>query len=98
MTIIKTFDTEENKSKLPKNYIVITIASLFTLILIQIWTSNAVIVYGERYEKLQALEKNLRMENQILENEIAKDSSLNVVASKSAELGFYNNQSIQYIR
>ncbi len=98
MTIIKKFETIEEKNKIHKKYIVLTIISLFTLILIEIWVSNTVIAYGDKYEKLSVLEKNLRMENQILENQISENSSLKTIASKSAELGFSTLQGIQYIR
>lgn len=72
-------------------------ATLFILVVFEIWASNTVVSFGGKFEKLSALEKNLKMENQILENEIAKKSSLGVIASKSAELGFLRGQSIQYI-
>jgi len=98
MTIIKKFEPIEQKHKPYRKYIVLTIISLFTLTLIEIWVSNTVIAYGEKYEKLSTLEKNLKMENQILENEIAENSSLKTIASKSAELGFSTSQGIQYIR
>ena len=98
MTIIKKFESVENSKKNYNKYVIIILASLFTLTLGEIYASNNVVAFGEKYEKLFALEKNLRMENQILENEIAKNSSLSVVASKSAELGFSLSQSIQYIR
>lgn len=99
MTIIKTFDTDENShKKIFGKYLYLVVISFFALILINIWANNTVIAYGEKYEKLAALEKNLRMENQILENEIAKNSSLGTVATKSAELGFSQSDSIQYIR
>lgn len=99
MTIIKTFETDESSGrKVFSKYLGLVVAALFALILIKIWAGNSVIGYGAKYEKLAALEKNLRMENQILENEIAKHSSLGTVASKSAELGFSTTQSIQYIR
>lgn len=88
----------ENKKKFPKKYIILTVIGLFSLILIEIWVSNTVIAYGEKYEKLSDLEKNLKMENQILENEISNNSSLKVISSKSAELGFYQSTGIQYIR
>lgn len=84
--------------KFPRTYIVAVIAGLFVLTLIKIWASNTAVAYGEKYEKLFALEKNLKMENQILENEIATNSSLATIASKSAELGFSPFGSIQYIR
>lgn len=98
MTIIKTFETEELKEKLPKRYIASTLLILVILVVIAIWTSNTVVTYGEKFEKLSVLERSFKMENQILENEIAKKTSLSTIASKSAELGFSSQASIQYIR
>lgn len=98
MTIIKKFEPVEQKKNNYTKYIVIILASLFTLTIGEIWASNNVVAFGEKYEKLFALEKNLKMENQIIENEIAKNSSLNVIATKAADLGFSTAQSIQYIR
>lgn len=98
MTIIKTFDTEEKKNKFPKKYVILTIFGLFVLTLIEIWASNIAVAYGEKFEKLSSKEKNLKMENQLLKNEIASKTSLSAVASKSAELGFSVAASIQYIR
>lgn len=98
MTIIKKFEPEEPKRKFPKKIIVLTLGILLTLTLVEIWVSNTVVVYGEKFEKLAVLQKNLLIENQILENEIAKDSSLHNISSKSAQLGFSPTQSIQYIR
>lgn len=105
MTIIKTFEIEDKKKcsssllhRLSRSYIFAAAASLFVLIVIEIWASNTAIAYGEKYDKLSALQRNLKMENQILENEIATRSSLSSIASKSAELGFAQSKSIQYIR
>src|SRR5690349_20954290 len=98
MTIIKTFDTEEVKNKFPRRYIVLTVLGLFILTIIEIWASNTAVSYGEKFEKLSLSEKNLKMENQILRNEIAKRTSLSTIASESAQLGFSEQQSIQYIR
>lgn len=98
MTIIKKFEHEEQKQNYSKKYIILIIACLFALTIIQIWTNNNVLVYGDKFEKLSAVAKQLNLENQILENEIAKNSSLDHIASKSAELGFLPPESIQYIR
>ncbi|TSC87738.1 MAG: Uncharacterized protein G01um10147_424 [Microgenomates group bacterium Gr01-1014_7] len=98
MTIIKKFEPEEPKRKFPKKIIGLTLGILFVLTLVEIWVSNTVVVYGEKFEELAALQTNLVMENQILENEIAKDSSLFNISSKSAQLGFSSQQSIKYIR
>lgn len=98
MTIIKTFEIEKEQKRFPKKYIVLMIISLFILTLTEIWVNNTVIAYGDKFEKSSSLEKNLKMENQILENMIAVNSSLNVIASESAKLGFFEHQSIEYIR
>ena len=98
MTIIKKFEPEEKDSKFPKKYIAIAFSCLFILTIIEIWASNTVASFGDRFERLSNLENNLKMENQILKNEIAKKASLPIIASKSAELGFSTSQSIEYIR
>lgn len=98
MTFVKTFDTQELKTGIPKKYAILATIFLLLLVLIEIWASNTVVAYGEKYEKLSVLEKNLKMENQILENEIAVNSSLKTIATKSAQLGFSRLLSIQYIR
>lgn len=99
MTIIKKFDTEEVKpNKFSKKYIVLSMFGLLSLVMLEIWVSNSTITFGEKFESLQSIRKHLVLENQILENQIAKDSSLTSVASSSASLGFSKPVSIEYIR
>ena len=98
MTIIKKFEPEQQKTTYPKKYIALVVASLLVLVLAEIWASNTVADYGGKLEKLSQLKQSLTLENQILENEIAKSQALKNVASRSAELGFIASDSIQYIR
>ncbi len=98
MTIIKKFEPEEIKKGFSKKYICFIVTSFLILMIFEIWVSNNMVTYGEKFDKLSLVAKTLALENQILENEIAKTISLNEVASKSAELGFSEPQSIQYIR
>lgn len=98
MTIIKKFEPDQPKKGFSKKYIALSLICLFVLMLIEIWISNNVVTYGEKFEKLSSLQKTLSLENQILENEIALRQSLNNIASRSGELGFSEPQSIQYIR
>ncbi|OGE19704.1 hypothetical protein A3J19_05565 [Candidatus Daviesbacteria bacterium RIFCSPLOWO2_02_FULL_41_8] len=98
MTIIKKFDPVEPGKRYSKKYICVVAFCLVALMLVEIWASNNVVTYGEKFEKLSMLKKSLNMENQILENEIALKQSLSNIASKSGELGFSEPQSIQYIR
>lgn len=99
MTIIKKFGPEtETKSKFPKIWVILTSVFLLILVLIEIWVNNTTIDYGSKFEKIMVLKRVLDLENQVLENEIAKDSSLLNISSSSAELGFSSPASIQYIR
>lgn len=98
MTIIKKFEPEQPKKAISKKYAVVVIAGILVLMLAQIWANNNVVTYGEKFEKLSSLTKTLNLENQILENEIAEYEALRNIASKSADLGFSEAQSIEYIR
>lgn len=98
MTIIKKFEPEQPKNGFSKRLVISIAGCLLVLVLAEIWVSNTVITYGEKFEKLSSLQSALNSENQILENEIAKKASLTNLSTKSAELGFLKPQSIQYIR
>lgn len=98
MTIIKKFEPEQPKKSFSKKYIVLLASALFALTLVEIWASNTIVVYGEKFEKLSAATVSITLENQILENDIARHTSLSNIASKSAQLGFSAPESIQYIR
>lgn len=98
MTIIKKFEPEKQKKSFPKRQIAIVAVAILVLAVMEIWISNMVVTYGEKFEKLSELEQSLNLEKQILENEIAKHASLGSIASKSASYGFSKASSIQYIR
>lgn len=98
MTIVKTFEPVEQNKKFSKKYIVLVAAGLFMLVLMEIWANNNVVTYGQKLEKMSSLTKAISLENQVLENQIAVRGAMRNVASKSAELGFSEPESIQYIR
>lgn len=98
MTIIQKFEPEEPQNRVPKKYISLVLGGLLVLVLVEIWVSNNMVAYGDKLKKLSDLSKIVHMENQILENEIAKNKSLQNISSKSGELGFSAPESIQYIR
>ncbi|MBI4036733.1 hypothetical protein HY386_02565 [Candidatus Daviesbacteria bacterium] len=100
MTIIKKFDTseyQENSWRKSKYWIPFG-ALLVSLTLAEIWANNTMVTYGERFETMSRIQNTLQMENQLLENEIAKQTALSNVASESAAFGFSKSESIQYIR
>lgn len=103
MTIIKKFDTSEVKKPksvfhISKKFIILSVISILILVVVEVWASNTVVTFGDRLERISALQQSLRMENQILENEIAKRSSIYSIASESAMLGFSKPSDVQYIR
>lgn len=98
MTIIKTFNPVEPNKEFSKKYIALVTAGFLVLVSAEIWANNNVVTYGGKLERISVLTKTVSLENQILENEIAARGALRNVASKSAELGFFEPESIQYIR
>jgi len=99
MTVIHKFETEEkNKSKLPKRFSAVLGFGLIVLVVLEIWVSHSLNSFGEKYQNIESLQKTLSLENEVLENEIAKESSISKIASQSASLGFSSPTNIQYIR
>lgn len=99
MTIIKKFGPEtEVRNKFPKIWVILSCIFLLGLILVEIWVNNTTVEYGSRFEKIMTFKRVLDLENQVLENEIAKNSSLSNISSSSAQLGFSYPSSVQYIR
>lgn len=96
MTITKKIELEE-KTPLPKKTIFAISLALFVLVVLQVWANNTLVTYGEEFEKIRKLEKSLKLENQILENKIAKISSLENIATASSTLGLEVAKSIQYL-
>ncbi len=99
MTVTHKFETEvTNKYKFPKKLVAITVPFLVMLVLLEIWVSHSLVSFGEKYKDIEGLKRNLSEENQILENQIAMEGSLNKVASQSASLGLIKPSQVQYIR
>lgn len=96
MTIIKKFETQEKKS-IPKKTILIC-GCLIVLVILEIWVNNKVAQSGKKLDDINNLEQSLHLENQVLESQIAKESTLGKIASESAELGFLRPNTIQYLR
>lgn len=101
MTIIKKFEPEKEKKESiwkTKRFVVVIGFFLLGLILAEIWVANAIANYGEKFENIQRLQRTLEQENQLLENELEKESSLQNISSSSAALGLIEPKSVKYIR
>lgn len=100
MTIIHTFEIEETKPIFfgwNKKVVVVGAILLMSLTVLEIWANNTLVNYGEKLEEISQMQDQLQLENQILENKIAVESSLSHIASSSSELGLASPKSIQYL-
>lgn len=98
MTIIHKFEPEKEEKKNFPKITVIFIVVLTILGILEIWVSHTLASYGQKFESMEKLKTTLSLENKILENEIAKLSTLSEIATQSASLGLGRAREIQYIR
>jgi len=85
------------KEKLTK-LIKIAGAVFLLIFLLEIWIGNQLSVYGNKIAELKQAKANLTLENQILENTIAQNSSLSYIEKKAQEFGFENIKNLEYIK
>lgn len=71
---------------------------ILALVIVEIWVVHTLSSFGVKIKKIEELQNNLELENEILENEISLGSSLNRIASSSASYGLEKPKKVQYIR
>src|SRR5579862_8539412 len=81
----------------PRKLIYLFIGIFFLVIILEIWTVNRLSTYGEQINKIEQLSSDLQLQNDILKDDIAKKSSLSVIAQKASQLGFAVSDKPQYI-
>lgn len=65
---------------------------------LEIWVVNRLATYGGQINQLEKSKSALMLQNQILKNQIAQNSSLKVLETKAHNLGFEPIKNIQYIK
>jgi len=80
-----------------KKPIILSVFVLVVLALLQIWANNILVSYGEKFDGIGRLGQSLQLENQILENKVAKFSSLDSIATASSALGLMPTKDVQYL-
>ncbi len=81
--MLKKFNTG-----IQKKYLIFGILIILPLVLLEIWSVNRLATLGVEINKLENTSSALKLENQVLENEIAKRSSLQQIETASKQLGF----------
>ncbi len=79
-----------------RKYLFIGFGIVLMLSIIKIWATNTTVSLGEKLVQINKLQQEISWENLKLENDLASLSSLDYIASVSANLGFYKVKTIQY--
>lgn len=96
---MKYLKQEERKSPKTKAKRLLKIAVVFILAIIslELWTVNRLSTYGDKIQGLKEAQARVELENQVLENVIAEESSLNVLEKRATLLGFESVKTFQYL-
>lgn len=95
MKLLRKFETDSN---LGRKIIIIPIILIVCISILEIWIVNRLSTYGDQISNLEQREVSLKLENQILENQIAEKSSLLEIEKLSKSIGFNSNKNIEYIK
>lgn len=87
-----------DKAKNWRKYLIVGLSVLLILVVLEIWANNTTASLGEKLVQINKLQQEIAWENLILENELAKISSLGDIASAAADLGFSKAKAVQYLR
>lgn len=70
--------------------------TILIIITLEVWMVNRLSTFGKKIQQLKEIQANLHLENQVLENELAQNTSLLIVEEKAASLGFEPIKNITY--
>ncbi|KKR81428.1 MAG: hypothetical protein UU73_C0001G0092 [Candidatus Daviesbacteria bacterium GW2011_GWA1_41_61] len=71
---------------------------LLAVLFLEIWAVNRLSTYGDKIQDIKSAKMALDLENQVLENQIAQQSSLASIETKAVSLGFTAVKSWQYLK
>lgn len=76
-------------------FVLVIILSLGAIL--QIWVVNRMSTFGEQITRIEFLKSDLKMENQLMENMIAQNASLEKIKIYAKNLGLTNVKKVVYI-
>lgn len=80
-----------------KKFIITLLLLLIPFVVLEIWSLNRLSTLGEQINTLEKTKQALILENQLLENEISKYSSLKEVSKKATLFGFEKSNNIEFL-
>lgn len=78
-----------------RRIVVVSVFVLVCVLILEIWAMNRLAVMGEKISKIESAKKNLSLENQLLENQVASRGSLGYIKKMADNLGFSSNTSLR---
>lgn len=86
-------------SKRLKGRAIIALAAVFiAVVFLEVWAVNRLATYGEQLSKIDDTINQYKLENNLLENEIALRSSLKRMEKITRNLGFEYNPEVEYLK
>lgn len=80
-----------------KRLLKVAVVFILVILSLELWTANRLSTYGDKIQGLKDAQARLELENQVLGNVIAQESSLNVLEKRAVLLGFGSVKTFQYL-
>lgn len=77
-------------------YFLLAVFVVFAVV--EIWAVNRLSSFGDKISSLETTKEQLMLENQILENDIADNASLNRISGLADQTGLKKMSQIEYIK
>lgn len=81
-----------------KKVLVVLFLVVVVLIVIEIWAVNRLSDFGGKIAKIEQTKQALKLENQVLENQIAQSQSLSKIQEEAKKIGLDKIKNIKFIR
>lgn len=89
-------DIENKPNKKIFRFIKLGVVLLVAICVLEIWISNRLATYGSKVAQMKNEEAKITLQNQLLEDQIAQDSSLLSISKEAAQLGFNSISNLEY--
>lgn len=92
------FESIEHNSLTRKKVIFLLALLILLITILEIWSMNRLSTYGLQISQLERTKQSLTLENQVLENEIARRASLNKIEGNATYYGFSQVKKVEYMK
>lgn len=80
-----------------RKVILFSLLILLPLVIIEVWSVNRLSTFGEQIVQFEKIKSSLKLENQLLENEISKKSALSNIEREAKAYGFEKITKVEYL-